>query len=75
MGDTNTKEEIISGWQVITLDDPSAKVQEQQLRVLVNDLSWTDGHVDYLLNEQQDSAFDANDGMDYTTWTEAVFKR
>ena len=45
------------------------------MRVLVNDLSWTDGHVDYLLNEQQDSAFDANDGMDYTTWTEAVFKR
>jgi hypothetical protein len=74
MGDTNTEEEIMSGWKVITLDEP--KCVEPKLRVLVNDIAWTDGHVDYLKSEQQDAAFpDEPEGLDFAAWTSAVFKR
>ncbi len=43
VGDTNTEEEICSGFQLIALDDETSHVLEPQLRVLVNDVAWTDG--------------------------------
>jgi hypothetical protein len=45
------------------------------VRVLVNDVAWSDNHVDYLLTEQKDSPFPEEPGMDFKVWTAAVFKR
>ena len=73
MGDSNTEEEIVTGWKLIALEQP--KCPSDRLRVLVNDVAWRDEHVAYLLTQQTDVPFPEEEGIDYTAWTAAVFKR
>jgi hypothetical protein len=55
MRDTNTQEEIVLGFNCITFAEPT--VTEQQLNIMVNDVSWHESHVDYLVGEQKDVPF------------------
>jgi actinin alpha len=65
LGDTDTKPEILEGWELINKGEPVAKVVHMKETIL------RDEDVEYL----QETAPKAGDDYDYTAWTEDVFAR
>lgn len=74
MGDTNTAEEILEGWGFITYYSDAPKASIKTLEILVNDVAWKTSHVEYLKTIQKDADC-GEEGLDFATWTAAVFKR
>jgi len=69
LGDTNTKEEILLGFKLLSLEQP--RLKGDNLEAVVNDLSFRVHHVEYLKAEMKEDA----DGYDFATWTDEVFAR
>lgn len=69
LGDSNTKDEILTGFRYLCLDNDV--IAATYLEVVVNDLTFKDHHVVYLKKEMKQKA----GAYDYQTWTEEVFAR
>lgn len=69
IGDTDTAEEILAGFGLLSLDGPAVALE--QLEAVVNDLTFKDHHVAYL--KQNMAAVEG--GLDHVTWTGDVFAR
>ena len=69
IGDTDTQEEILAGFGLLSLD--AAAVAQEQLEAVVNDLTFKDHHVAYL----KESMAAVEGGFDHVAWTGDVFAR
>jgi len=67
--DTNTKEEILEGFKLISLERET--VAGDYLSAIVNHLTFKEHHVTYLKAEMKHT----DDEYDYNTWTTEVFDR
>merc|ERR1712037_550478 len=69
LGDTNTQEEILEGFNLLSLERP--RLPADNLEAVVNDVSFKQSHVDYLKVEMKEDT----EGYDFPTWTQEVFDR